>query len=46
MTDDDKPPKRHDPVSLVRPFARVRIMAAIVIFLIGLVVLAFRVFSG
>ena len=43
--DEDKK-KFQDPTSLVGPYARIRIIAAVICFFIAFVIIGFRIFFG
>lgn len=43
---DDEKKKHHDSVSMVGPYARIRIIAAVICFFIAFVVIGFRIFFG
>ena len=45
VTDEEKK-KRRDSVSMVGPYARIRIIVAVLCFFIAFTVIAFRMFSG
>jgi len=45
MTDEEEN-KRRDSVSMVGPYARIRIIVAVVFFFIAFAVIGFRAFSG
>lgn len=44
--DKSRPGPRRDPVSMVGPYARIRVIAAVIVFLIAIVVMAVRAFSA
>jgi hypothetical protein len=43
---DEEENTRRDSVSMVGPYARIRIIAAVICFIIAFAVICFRVFSG
>jgi hypothetical protein len=45
MMDEEKK-NAHDPVSMVGPYARIRIIAAVICFFIAFTVIGFRIFFG